>query len=77
MAYAKQHRRELKMYVYVSTCRSQLLRGLRHEMSSPARTLGSWVRILLKAWMFALIMCDGLVTRPRSPTDCLRIKKLK
>jgi hypothetical protein len=26
-------------------------RGLRHEPSSPARTLGSWVRIPLKAWM--------------------------
>jgi hypothetical protein len=26
-------------------------RGLRHELSSPAQTLGSWVRIPLKAWM--------------------------
>jgi hypothetical protein len=26
-------------------------RCLRHEMSSPAPTLGSWVRIPLKAWM--------------------------
>jgi hypothetical protein len=26
-------------------------RGLRHELSSIARTLGSWDRIPLKAWM--------------------------
>jgi hypothetical protein len=32
-------------------CRSQWSRGLGHELSSLARTLGSWVRILLKAWM--------------------------
>jgi hypothetical protein len=31
-------------------------RGLRHEMSSLARTLGSWVLIPLKAWMFAFIL---------------------
>jgi hypothetical protein len=29
--------------------------GLRHEMSSPARTLGSWVRIPLEAWMFVFV----------------------
>jgi hypothetical protein len=33
------------------TCRSQWPRGLRHELSSPAQTLGSWVRIPLEAWM--------------------------
>jgi hypothetical protein len=32
-------------------CLSQRPRGLRHEPSSPARTLGSCVRIPLKAWM--------------------------
>jgi hypothetical protein len=32
--------------------RSQWPRGLRHEMSSPACTLGLWVRIPLQAWMF-------------------------
>jgi hypothetical protein len=37
--------------------RSQWRRGLRHEMSSPALTLGSWVRIPLEAWMFAFILC--------------------
>jgi hypothetical protein len=29
-------------------CRSQWPRGLRHELSSPAPTLGSWVRIPLR-----------------------------
>jgi hypothetical protein len=28
----------------------------RHEMSSPAWTLGSWVRIPQEAWMFASIL---------------------
>jgi hypothetical protein len=32
-------------------CRSQWPRGLRHELSSLARILGSWVRISLGAWM--------------------------
>jgi hypothetical protein len=31
--------------------RSQWPRGVRHELSSLARMLGSWVRIPLKAWM--------------------------
>jgi hypothetical protein len=31
--------------------RSQWPRGLRHELPSSARTLGSWVPIPLKAWM--------------------------
>jgi hypothetical protein len=30
---------------------SQWPRGLMHELSTPARTLGSWVRISLEAWM--------------------------
>jgi hypothetical protein len=36
-------------------------RGLGHELSSLARTLGSWVRIPLKAWMsvYAFILCVG------------------
>jgi hypothetical protein len=72
-------------------CRSQWPRGLRHELSSLARTLGSWVRNPLKAWMSvcAFIMClccplcrwrpcDGLITRPRSLTVCVKkIKELK
>jgi hypothetical protein len=43
-------------------CRSQWPRGLRHEMSSPARTLGSWVRIPLKTWMF-VCLCSVFVCR--------------
>jgi hypothetical protein len=39
--------------------RSQWPRGLRHELSSLGRTLGSWVRIPLKAGMFAFILCVG------------------
>jgi hypothetical protein len=33
------------------TSRSQRPRGLKHESPSPARTLGSWVRMVLKAWL--------------------------
>jgi hypothetical protein len=32
-------------------CRSQWTHGVRHELSSSARTLGSWVRIPLEAWV--------------------------
>jgi hypothetical protein len=35
----------------VKESRSQWPRDLRHEPSSSARTLGSWVRIPLEAWM--------------------------
>jgi hypothetical protein len=61
---------------------SQWPRGLTHEMSSPAQTLGSWVLIPFEAWIavhissvFVLSCVDsglatGLITRPRSPTDC-------
>jgi hypothetical protein len=37
--------------VMVPRCRSQWPHGLRHELSWLAGTLGSWVRIPLKAWM--------------------------
>jgi hypothetical protein len=30
-------------------------RGLRHEMSSPAWTLGSWFRIPIETWMFVCV----------------------
>jgi hypothetical protein len=48
-------------------------------VAAPARTLGSWVRIPLEAWMSVLctfILCwqrpfHGLIPRPRSPTDCI------
>jgi hypothetical protein len=36
-------------------CRAQWRRGLRHELSSPAQTLGSWVRIPLEAWIYVCI----------------------
>jgi hypothetical protein len=43
---------EINMYtVYVYMCRSQWPRGLRHEQSSSALTLESWVLNPLKAWM--------------------------
>jgi hypothetical protein len=49
---------------------------------SPAQKLGSWVRIPFKEWMFVCItfvLCkfqpwDWLISRPRSPTDCLRLR---
>jgi hypothetical protein len=37
--------------LWYSPGRSQWQRNLKHELSSLARTLGSWVRIPLKAWM--------------------------
>jgi hypothetical protein len=54
-----------------------------YELSSLARTLGSWIRIPLKAWLsvfcaFILCLCcsvcrqrscDGVIPCPRSPTD--------
>jgi hypothetical protein len=41
--------------------RSHWPRGLGHEQSLPAWTLGSWVRIPLEAWMpvYAFILCVG------------------
>jgi hypothetical protein len=35
--------------------RLQWPRGLRNELFSPARTLGTWVRILFEALMFVYI----------------------
>jgi hypothetical protein len=61
--------------------RAQWPRGPRHELSSLARTLESWVRIPHKAWM---LVCDYSVLfcvlaadirradpRPLSPTHCV------
>jgi hypothetical protein len=47
--------------------RSQWPRGLKHELSSLARTLGSWVRIPLEAWMsvcvyYVFALGSGLAT---------------
>jgi hypothetical protein len=54
--------------------RSQWPRGLKR--STAARLLRSWVRIPQGAWMFVCCvlsgrdLCDELITRPESPTDC-------
>jgi hypothetical protein len=73
------------MFLYI-LCRSQWPRGLRHEMFSLTRTLGSWVWIPIKAWMsfciyFMFVLscvgmgpCEDLIPRPRGPTDCLRLR---
>jgi hypothetical protein len=46
------NRRTWKFFVCMKVRgRSQRTRGLRHELSSPARVLESWVRITLDAWM--------------------------
>jgi hypothetical protein len=69
-------------------CPWQLPRSLRHELSSPAQTLGSWVPIALQTWMSVCVysvcdvLCrqrpwDGLVPYIRSPTNCVKIKKPK
>jgi hypothetical protein len=46
---------------------SQWSRGLRNEMSSPARMLGSWVRMPHEAWMSVcvysvFVLGSGLAT---------------
>jgi hypothetical protein len=68
---------------YIHKGRSQWPRGPRHEMSSPAQTLGSWVRIpfetqksLRISSMFVLPcvgsgLAAGLIIRPMSLTNCL------
>jgi hypothetical protein len=60
-----------------------LLRRLRHVLSSLVRRPRSWVRIPLRPWMFSVCVCAlfcvcvqvealrQLITRPRSPTDCV------
>jgi hypothetical protein len=77
------------MHYYKYDGRSQWPRGLRHEPSSPARKLGSWIRIQLKAWMsvcvysvFVLLLCVGsclnndLIPRTKSPTDWVYDKEI-
>jgi hypothetical protein len=67
-------------------CQWQRPRCLRHDTSSPARTLESCVRIPLKAWISVCVYsvfvlscvgyrpCVGLIPRSRSPTGCLRLR---
>jgi hypothetical protein len=70
---------------YINIYRSQWPCGLTHELSSLIGKQRSWVRILLKAWIsvcaFILCLCcpvyrkrpcDWLITRPRSPTVCVK-----
>jgi hypothetical protein len=38
-------------YICIFNSRSQRPRGLRHQLSSPSKTLRSWVWIPLEAWM--------------------------
>jgi hypothetical protein len=74
---------------YESSSRSQRARDLRRELSSPAQTLGSWVRIPPETWMsvcvysVCVVMCvgSGLQTglslvKGVLPTVYIRIKKL-
>jgi hypothetical protein len=55
------------------SCRSEWPHGLRHELSSLARTLGSWVRIPVEAWMsvFAFILCVLCIGRDLATADPL------
>jgi hypothetical protein len=74
--------------IYIADIRSCRPRGLRHELFSPAQTLGSWVRIPLEAWMYVCIysvcpvLCEarGLATGWSPSKDSYRLcidKKLK
>jgi hypothetical protein len=47
--------------------RSQWPRDLRHEMSSLAWTLGSWIRIPLKAWVSVLFRVQVETLRRADP----------
>jgi hypothetical protein len=57
--------------VYCIGRRSQCPHGLSHELSSPSRTLGSWVRIQLKArmsvWVYSVfvLFCVQVATLRR------------
>jgi hypothetical protein len=67
---------------------SQWSRGLRHEMSSAAQTLGSWVRIPFEGWMSVHVssvfvlscvgigLATGMITRPRGPSNFYKIHLL-
>jgi hypothetical protein len=51
----------------LSVCRSQWPHALRHELSSLARTLGSWVLIPLESWVSVcvysvFVLGSGLAT---------------
>jgi hypothetical protein len=77
------------MCIYIKRGQSQWLHGLRHELSSPAQILRSWVWILLEAWMsvcvdsvcVVLYVGSGLMTGwfsiQRDRSTLYMIKKLK
>jgi hypothetical protein len=77
------------VFIIFTTSRPQWPSDLRHELSSLARTLGSWVPIPLKAWMsvcvysVCVVLCvsSGLATGWSPVQGVLptvyRIKKLK
>jgi hypothetical protein len=46
----------LRVDLLIVGSRSRQTRDLRNELSSLARTLGSWVRIPLKAWVVGVCM---------------------
>jgi hypothetical protein len=50
-----------------TSCRSQWARGLRHELSSLARTLGSWVRIPFRSWILVCVCIGSGLTIRWSP----------
>jgi hypothetical protein len=54
-AYVSRKRFSSISYGNSALCRSQWPSGLRHEISSPAQTLGSWVWIPLEGWMFVYV----------------------
>jgi hypothetical protein len=61
-------------YRVIKICRSYRPRGLRHDLVSLARTLGSWVRISLKVWMSvlcALNLCLCCSVCRQRPSDGL------
>jgi hypothetical protein len=80
------HFRFLNSHVYC-LCQSRWPRGLRHELSSLIRTLGSLFRMPLEAWMsvcvYSVVLCvgSGLATGWSPILGILptvyRIKKLK
>jgi hypothetical protein len=62
--------------------RTEWPRGLRHELSSLARTMGSWVRTPGKAWMFVCVhlfcVCGQVAALRRadhSPKESYRLCK--
>jgi hypothetical protein len=62
--YAALYSRRYNSWNYTFS-RSQWPRRVRHEMSSPAQAVGSWVRIPLEAWISVFMLsciCSGLMT---------------